>query len=207
MRDSAGRLVVPLTLLRTCEGEDCTQSFAAIACFAAELHRAPLESAPVVAHIARGDTVQVTRQDLRVLQPGIVVFRRPYTLSTDQSGDADDRARADTVRFAAGDTLYLLQYLALGDWSWWHRGKLDSSDQFWASEDDGGFGASRKITDTSTAVRLSRPVSQDWWLVARPSGASGWWLADTLGALRSIDLMAHWEEHCPPPDSAAVPSR
>jgi hypothetical protein len=187
----------PVLFPRACEGEDCEVEFPAFACGAVQLRSAAADTAPIVARVARGDTVDVRSRDLHVLVPGRIVLRRNFAL-TDWKGEEGRIPRQDTLRFAAGDTVYLLRYHELGAWTWWHRGGLQDGDEFWAGPRDGELGGVMRKRDSSVAVGLSHPRSEDWWRVQLKSGQSGWWRADTLYSLLSIHWMRHWASGCPP---------
>jgi hypothetical protein len=109
------------------------------------------------------------------------------TLDWDEYTDGGTFPRKDTLHLAAGDTVYLLHYLALGSWAWWHRGKDDGGAEFWVGPEDGELGGVISGSDSSVAVALSHPRTADWWRVETRSGASGWWRADSLGSLVNIE--------------------
>lgn len=189
--------MMPMIFPRTCEGEDCQAEFSALACAAVELRSDAADTAPIVARVAKGDTVNVRTQDLHVLKPGRVVVRRDFTLDWADAGEGRYPA-TDTRRFAAGDTVYLLHYNALGSWTWWYRGEVQSGNEFWAGPRDESLGGVTGSRDSSIAVALSHPRRESWWRVEPQSGAGGWWRADTLYSLLSIPWMQHWATGCPP---------
>ena len=195
--DPKGHLVFPIVLANACEGEDCETKFTALACGDAVLRSAPSKTAPIVARIARGDTVEVRRTDLHVMRPGIVILKRAYVLDADASDDPDQSRipRADTLRFAAGDTLYLLRYLELGSWLWWH-GRQSSGSEFWSGPPGEGYGGATHKRESSLAVARSQPKIDAWWSIERQGGVTGWWLRDSLASIRSIPAMKHWGEQC-----------
>jgi len=186
----------PVVFPQTCEGESCEVQFPALACAAVELRSAPADTASVAARIAPGDTVEVRTRDLHVLEPGRIVLRRDFAL-TEWQGEGGRHPRSDTLRFAAGDTVYLLRYIEVGAWTWWHRGRLQDGDEFWAGPLGDGPGAATHSSDSSVAVALSHPIRADWWRVEPRSGRAGWWRADTLYGLMSIPRMEKWNDECP----------
>jgi hypothetical protein len=196
--DSSGHLVFPIVLVNACEGEDCETQFTALACDDAVLRSASSVRAPRVARITRGDTVEVRRTDLHIIRPGIVVLKRAYVLDSEASDDPDQSRipRTDTLRFAAGDTLYLLRYLELGSWLWWH-GRPSSGSEFWAGPAGEGYGGATHRSDSSLAIARSQPEVDVWWLIERQGATSAWWLRDSRGSIRSLPAMQHWGEHCP----------
>ena len=197
--DPLGRLVFPIILASSCEGEDCETSFRGLACGDALLRASPSLNAPAVARILRGDTVNVRRTDLHVRRPGIVVLKRDHVVDSDVPSDGvgERIPRRDTLRFAAGDTVYLLQYASLGSWKWWHRGHTSFGDEFWAGPATGGLGGKTESGDSSIAVARSQPIIEGWWLIVRRNGDVGWWHRDSLETVRSIFQMEHWENYCP----------
>jgi hypothetical protein len=171
--DAAGRPRVPIVLRGDCEGEECQAEFRAAVCEPTALRAAPVASAPIVTELAEDDTVDV-RRDLHVKQVGVVVLKRGFVLDRD-IGDVENPTpppRSDTVRFARGDTLYLIQYLSLGSWRWAHHGTQHDSYMFWSEPPGGGPARS----DSSRAAGRSVPVTEDWWYVRPPRGVPGWWL-------------------------------
>ena len=192
-----GPLALPTVFPRTCEGEDCEVEFSAFACAGVELRSAAADTAPIVARISKGDTVNVRSIDLHLVEPGRVVLRRDFALDWVDDGEVR-RPATDTLRFAAGDTVYLLHYDALGSWTWWHGGRVQSGNEFWAGPVNERLGGVTRSDDSSVAVGLSHPRRQYWWRVEQPSGTSGWWHADTLHSLLSISWMRRWESGCPP---------
>ncbi|HEY2853415.1 MAG TPA: hypothetical protein VGJ18_11245 [Gemmatimonadaceae bacterium] len=198
---SRGRLAFPMILDSTCEGEDCETTFAALACDDVVLQAAPSTTAAIVARIKRGDTLNVRRTDLHVLRPGIVVLKRNYVLDSSTDEEGSRSPRPDTLHFAAGDTVYLVQYLGLGSWEWWHRGRTSSGGEFWAGPVNAHRGGVARSKDSTIAVGRSHPVSQAWWLIQRRTGQVGWWAADSARAVRSIQGMKHWDDWCVSPSS------
>ncbi|NUQ20184.1 MAG: hypothetical protein HOQ09_04405 [Gemmatimonadaceae bacterium] len=192
-----GRLRFPIVFAASCEGEDCETSFKGLACAAVDLRAAADTAAPVVARVARGDSVHVKRTDLHLVRPGIVVAKRPIVRAS-ETGIDDDRTmpRADTLRIAAGDTVWLLQYEQLGWWRYWWKGRTTDGGQFWGvPADEEAFGEATH--DTSRAVARSQPATESWWLLDDGKHPIGWWRADSTASLRSVYNMEHWDEHCP----------
>jgi hypothetical protein len=192
-----GALRGPLVFPATCEGEDCDVEFPALACAAVELRATAADTARIVARVVRGDTVQVRTVDLHVDDPGRVVLRRDFALDWVDGGEGRSPA-ADTLHFAAGDTVYLLHYESLGSWKWWHRGRVQSGNEFWAGPAHESLGGATQSEDSSVAIALSHPRRSSWWRVEPRTGNAGWWRADTLYSLLSINWMRHWDSGCPP---------
>jgi hypothetical protein len=189
---------MPQVVRGFCQGESCERGdYPALACATVELRSAAADTASVVARVQRGDTVHVRARDLHVLEPGRVVLRRDFALTWDVDAGGDQFPRSDTLHFAAGDTVYLLHYVALGGWVWWYRGREQAGGEFWAGPPDGELGAATHARDSSVAVGLSQPRTADWWQVETRTGRSGWWRADTLHGLLSIFRMQKWDDECP----------
>jgi hypothetical protein len=188
----------PMIFPFSCEGEDCETAFAAFACAPLELRASPTVNAPVVARVARGDTVDVARADLHILRPGMVFVKQSILIDEDPDMETDEmRPRTDTLRFAVGDTVYLLQYLELGWWRFWSHGKTSDAAEFWGGPaGDHALGASSRA-DTSRAVARSQPLSERWWLLQSGTRPMGWWRVDSTASLRSVYHMRHWEDYCP----------
>lgn len=197
--DPTGHLQLPFVSASACEGEDCETSFTGFACAARNLRAAAASSAPVVARIARGDTFSVRRTDVHVVRPGVVVVKRAFAIESDADVESDRLSpRKDTLRFAAGDTVYLLHYGGLGWWYFFHRGKESDAGGFWGTPEALRKGAMGIVDgDSSSAVLRSHPVRETWWLAYRGALPLGWWLVDSTRTLRSVYQMQHWEDYCP----------
>ena len=192
-----GRLLLPIVFAASCQGEDCESAFTGLACAAVELRSAPDTTAPVVARIAKGDSVDVRRTDLHVLRPGVVVVKQSFVLKSDENGE-DNRPmpRKDTLHLSAGDTVYLLRYEMLGSWVFRWKDKTTDGGEFWGGP-FGGEAMGGALRDTSRGVARSQPVTEDWWLLHDGSQPMGWWRTDSAGSLRSKRNMDYWGEHCP----------
>ncbi|HSQ30419.1 MAG TPA: hypothetical protein VLN49_11250 [Gemmatimonadaceae bacterium] len=191
-------LVFPMVFDSTCEGEDCeATNFLAAACDSAVLRATRSDSSPVVARVGIDDTVLVLSRSLHVLEPGIVLLRREYTLATDDDGEGPPSPRKDTLHFASGDTLYLIRYLELGSWVWWYGGRLQSGYEFWGGDNDESVAYGGISDDSTNAVRRSVPKIAHWWHVRPRTGREGWWHADPRPALVSLNQMLHWNDNCP----------
>ena len=194
--DAAGRPVLPLVLRDDCEGEDCLYAFPAAVCRPTVLRAAPDESAPIVAQLAEGDTVNVKRE-LHVKQVGVVVLKQSFVLDRDIGNVEDPTSppRSDTVHFTQGDTIYLIRYLSLGAWRWAHRGQQHDSYVFWNTPPDPERGVGP--ADSSRAAIRSWPVREDWWHVRPRRGTPGWLLGTEDADLVSTSDVVHPHEHCP----------
>jgi hypothetical protein len=126
------------------------------------------QGSKAVGQLTRGDTVQVTTGNLRVTAPGIVVLRRDTLLATD-----DDYPRTDTLRLQRGDTVYVLEYHELGNWSLWYRGRLTEGIEFWNGPAQHYFGRGR---DSLAGLSLRAPVVETWLRLRGPRSVEGWWL-------------------------------
>lgn len=193
--DAASHPILPWIVRNACEGEDCTTQFEGVACSATTLHAEPVETSPVVAAVNEGEMVQVVRRDLHVSRAGIVVTNRDLVLDHDYSDEDDIVPRTDTLRFARGDTVYTLHYLALGRWVWAYRGRVYDSNEFWGAATEHDMGANSR--DSSVAIARSQPRREDWWLVATRAGIIGWWSNRTPHwELQGTFQMQHWGDDC-----------
>ena len=183
--DASFHPILPLLFANACQGEDCVTRFPGEVCTATKLLSAPVDSAPVIATLSVGDTVQVLRRDLRVPSVGVVVLNKDFVLdyATDMETDAR-MPRPDTVRFVRGDTVYVLRYGALGEWDWAYRGVVHYSSQFWAAAPGQTLGVTS--TRSSVAAASSNPVVEDWWYVQPRRGRAGWWHVDEAAEPQAI---------------------
>lgn len=164
--DSAGALELPRVLTNYCEGESCGELYGAslVACAPFDLLEADSAGAAVVGSVAAGDSLDAPTGVLRVLEPGVVVLRRPWSLAQ------QDAAPGDSVRFAAGDTVHVLEYRELGVWTWWHRGHFRASEEFWTGEGQ-AYGDVREWLP----ARSVRAPRREWWVRFRTrSRMEGW---------------------------------
>ena len=199
---AAPPIPAPLVLDGACEGEDCMTRFAALACADTDLRATASDSAPVVARVSAGDTVEVTQTDLHVLRKGLVVVRDTVTRGPDDVYTGGD-STSGSLRFLPGDTLHLLRYVELGAWHWMRHGRLEGGMEFWAGPVDGRAGGAMHKKDSTRAVALSHPVVATWWQVTLPGGTTGWWRADERDELLGIPQMEHWMMSCAGPDTTA----
>lgn len=195
---SDGRLRFPIVFAASCQGEGCETSFRAIACAPVELRAAADTAAPVVARIARGDSVHVSRTDLRLLRPGLVVVKQSIVRESEPDMDDDHPIpRRDTLHFAPGDTVYLLQYEQLGWWSYWWKGRTTDGAGFWGTPFEDGDALGVITSDTSHAVARSHPAIERWWLLDAGDRPVGWWRADSAETLRSLSGVSRGANVCP----------
>ena len=189
--DAGGHPRLPIAYAGWCEGEGCETRFPAVACATAVLRQRPRLDAPAIARVRPDDTLHVDRVDLHVVRPGIVLVKKPLVLDTDRDMDSNEpRARRDTLRFAAGDTVYLISYEQLGWWSYVWRGRERSSEGFWGTPPNADDGALGVVSDDSSfAIARSQPEREYWWLVRRGDHPIGWWHRDSTHALRSISAL------------------
>jgi hypothetical protein len=174
--DSAGHPVYPITLHDVCEGEDCSPTFTGVVCRAFELHATEQDDSPVVARLAAGDTMAVTGVNYHMTRLGVVVLRRDTVMVRILAAEDDVPVRAETVRVARGDSLYLVRYYELGEWQWWYHGLLHRGEEFWVGPTTPGLGAWRDPAKhpRAIAVALSHPDAEIWHHIVSRSGQSGW---------------------------------
>lgn len=103
--------------------------------------------------------------DLHVLEPGIVVFRRPFTATI-----PIDEAELVDITFTPADTLFVLNDLGEGHFVWRYRGSTLRGEVFWDPDEP--------LASTDT-VALVRPARTVWWVrVRNAAGQQGWIVGD-----------------------------
>jgi hypothetical protein len=175
---------LPRRLEGYCEGENCGFDYRAVACSTLTLRSEDRHTAPVVGAVARGDTVVVTTGNISVMAPGIVVLRRDTLLTTD-----DGAPRADTLRLARGDTVYVLEYHELGMWTLWYQGRFTEGIEFWNGSAQRFFGRGR---DSLAGYSDVGPTTETWLRLRGPGSIEGWWRFEE-GAWARPD----WDQKCP----------
>ena len=182
-----------------------TDSFAVVACSPAVLRAARDPLSAILHRAAAGDTLRAWNET-RLVSPGVVVFRgaRPVTVTPEPEGVEMPGA----MRFAAGDTLFLLDYQSEGRWSV-RAGELTFTvAEFWDGMLGGAPGQGSPVTDSSAAVALSLPVYDAWLRVRLPDGRLAWWQRDSAEALQSVEHLQKWGQRCgasAPPAAAGPP--
>lgn len=156
---------IPFIAGETCEGEGCTYrgTWAACSTVVARTDKR-LDAAPVFTIQSRERFTALTA-DVHVLEPGVVVFRRPYTttIPVDEAGLVD-------VTFTPADTLFVLNYIGEGTVVWRFRGSTMRGDMFWDPDEP------PSPTDTFALVRPAKTV---WWVrVRNVAGREGWIVGD-----------------------------
>src|SRR6185503_19276422 len=111
-----------------CEGEECQAEFAAVACRTVMLVVSPAKFEGAIM-LQRGDTVDV-RSDLHLIKPGIVVLKRDHE-QPDEWNTGMGTAEPPPLKFAAGDTLRLLNYIGEGFWKGQYKGREMEVLEFW----------------------------------------------------------------------------
>jgi len=187
-----------MVLAGSCPGEDCTYGYLVAACEDIPLVTTDSSGAkPTGIIVYKGDTVTLVTGNLHLLEPGIAVMKRDYAI-TDIVDDDYKAPRPDTLRFFAGDTVYVLDYLELGSWNWWYRGKPGSGGEFWTgvlqrshSRDD----------DKKPAVSISSPRGEWWYKLQVDTSDEGGWVRAARGwwvDLRFVSLSSGWKCGGPP---------
>jgi len=160
--------------VRACVGEGCHYDYPVVACQDLLLRASDSLDAKEIQTLRKGDTATLVTGNLHLTEPGIVLIKRDYALTDieldyEKDGKWSMPAR-DTLRFFAGDTLYVLNYLDLGRWEWWYRGNPGAGDEFWSGPLQRSFSSRRDLP----AVSISEPRG-DWWYKLRGrSGSEGW---------------------------------
>jgi len=164
----------------SCPGEDCTYGNLVVAC----------EDLPLVATdslgakqtgvtIHKGDTVTLVTGNLHLIEPGIVLVKRDYAITEYSNAEGGPRRpRPDTLRFFSGDTLYVLDYLELGDWNWWYRGKAGASEEFWTGAGQRSFGPGDR---QRPAISISKARGEWWYKLQVDVHDEGGWMRGGRG--------------------------
>jgi hypothetical protein len=189
---------MPMVLAGSCPGESCTYGYLVTACEDIALVTTDSSGAkPTGIIVHKGDTVTLVTGNLHLLEPGIAVMKRDHAI-TDIVDDDYKAPRPDTLRFFAGDTVYVLDYLELGSWNWWYRGKPGSGNEFWTgvlqrshSRDD----------DQKPAASISRPRGEWWYKLQVDTGNEGGWVRAARGwwvDLKFVSIDSDWKCGGPP---------
>ena len=174
---------MPFIVRESCEGEGCTYrgTWAACSTVVARTDKR-LDAAPVFTIQAR-DRFTALTADVHVVEPGIVVFRHPYTTTVpiDEAGLVD-------ITFTPADTLFVLNDLGEGVVVWRFRGSTMRGDIFWDPSEP------PTAADTFALVRAPKTI---WWVrVRNAAGREGWIVGDyarmaTGGYMDEIERCAH----------------
>ena len=186
-----------------CPGEDCTYGNLVTACESLPLVATDSVGAkPTGVVVHRGDTVTLATGNLHLIEPGIVLVKRDYAITDVVDESADYKApRSDTLRFVAGDTVYVLNYLELGAWEWWYRGKPGSGDEFWTGAFQRSYGPG---DDQRPAVAISKPRGEWWYKLQVGTDGEGGWMRGGRGRWidrKFIPLNSDWKCGSDPADS------
>jgi len=173
---------IPFIVAETCEGEGCTYrgTWAACSTVVARKDKRP-DAAPVFT-IQSGARFTALTADVHVLEPGVVVFRRPYTTTI----PADEAGLVD-ITFTPADTLFVLNYIGEGQVVWRFRGSTMRGDVFWDPD------TPPTAADTMALVRAAKTL---WWVRVRSAGQEGWIVGDyqkmaTGGYMDEIERCLH----------------
>lgn len=194
---------MPMVRIGSCPGESCTYGNLVSACQDLPLVATDsIGAKPTGIVVHKGDTVTLVTGNLHLLEPGIVVMKRDYAITdiTDESFDYK-APRPDTLRFFAGDTVYVLDYLELGDWNWWYRGKLGSGGEFWTGAFQRSYGPG---DDRRPAVAISKSRGEWWYKLQVDASSEGGWMRGGRGRWvdrRFVSLNSDWKCGSGPTDS------
>jgi hypothetical protein len=143
------------------------------------------------------DTVHVTQTDLHLEAPGLVVFRQAHVLEKEDH-DGEPRPAVDTLRFVAGDTLYLLHHIELGQWQAEFRGARHRiTDGFWFADRALPGHAGSTARDSAIAIARSYPKTSAWWHVSLRDGSKGFWKFDYEDWRQGLKPEGkYWEMDC-----------
>lgn len=177
---------IPRVVKDFCPGEMCEYPHELVACRTLLLHATDSVGALVVGEANARDTITVETGNLHILEPGKVFFSRAYAVTQrfDEDGDPIGARRDTSARFAARDTLYLLEGEFPGIITWWYQGKLGRGFPFWDETRPSG----RAVESGSGAAQVSRGKSNWWYRVATPDGTRGWWMKEGWEAVGTGSL-------------------
>ena len=172
---SQWRPKMPMVRAGSCPGEDCEYGYLVKACKDLLLFATDSSGAkPTGITLRKGDTATLVTGNLHLLEPGIVVMKRDYAITDIVDEGSDYKApRPDTLRFFAGDTVYVLDYLELGSWNWWYRGKPGSGDEFWTGVLQRSYSGDEA---QRPAVSISRPRGEWWYRLKIDTDTEGGWV-------------------------------
>jgi hypothetical protein len=156
---------MPVIRQGTCQGEGCAISGTWAACSTLVARADKRLDAASVFTIHPRERFTAVTTDLHVLEPGIVVFRRPFTITIpiDEAGLVD-------ITFMPADTLFVLNYIGEGEVVWRYRGSTMVGDMFWDP---------RESPAASDSFGLARPAKTVWWVrVRNATGHEGWIVGD-----------------------------
>jgi hypothetical protein len=195
--DSAMWNRFPRVVPNVCTGESCSTQFTAVACAEVRLSTAQSDAASLGPTVRLNDTVHVTQTDLHLEAPGVVVFRKAHVLEKEDH-DGEPRPAVDTLRFVAGDTLYLLYHIGLGQWQAVFRGTSRRiSDGFWFADPALPGRAGSMASDSVIAIARSYPKTSTWWHVSTGDGLKGFWKFDHEAWQRGLKPEGkYWEFDC-----------
>ena len=192
---SEWRPKMPMVKAGSCPGEDCTYGYLVVAC--EDLSLLSIDSAgakPLGIALHKGDTATLVTGNLHLLQPGIVLMKRDYAITDVVDESSDYKApRPDTLRFFAGDTVYVLDYLELGAWNWWYRGKAGSGGEFWTGVLQRSYGPG---DEKRPAVAISKPRGEWWYQLQIDTNNEGGWIRAERGwwvELQFVRLDSDWK--------------
>ena len=153
----APRLHLPRIVKGYCGPDDCGYPWHPRACRELTLYKADSVSAGVVGTIATGDTFTVENSNLHIVSPLKVAMSEGYAITENYDIDGSHGPRPDTVKFAAGDTLYVFEQ-DQEFMTWWYHGMLGHGRRFWHIGDE-----------------VSPARTEMWYEVTRTDRSKAWW--------------------------------
>jgi len=192
---SRWRPKMPMVRVGSCPGEDCTYGNLVVACVDLPLFAADsLGAKQSGVTIRKGDTVTLVTGNLHLTEPGIVLIKRDYEITEYSNSEGGPRQpRPDTLRFFAGDTVYVLDYLELGDWNWWYRGNAGASEEFWTGVLQRSYGPG---DDQRPAISVSKTRGEWWYKLQVNQQDEGGWVRGGRGRYvdrKFIGLDSDWK--------------
>jgi len=169
----APQIPIPRVVRNFCPGEMCGYPHELVACRSLVLQSTDSVGAPEVGRASARDTISVETGNLHILEPEKIHFSKDYAVTQrfDEDGSPTGPRRDTSARFAAGDTLFVLEKEYPGIVTWWYRGKLGHGFAFWDEKTSSG-----RIRESGSGAAPVAPGTSVWWYKVRtPDGIEGWW--------------------------------
>ena len=199
---------MPMIRVGSCPGEDCTYGNLVVACEHLSLVASDsLGAKQTGTTIHKGDTVTLVTGNLHLIEPGIVLIKRDYEITKYPNPEGGpQRPRRDTLRFVAGDTLYVLDYVELGEWNWWYRGKAGDGEEFWTGVGERAFSPE---DEHAPAIAITKPRGEWWYKLQKDGESEGGWVQGGRGRFvdrKFLSLVTDWKCGSDPQDSDLRPT-
>ena len=172
---------LPYIVEPACPGEGCTFG-RWLACDSIPLYRAPGEAGASGGYLSPDQSFEVTSGAVVVDVPGVIVVTRPVRQRMISS---------DSILFAPGDTLYVLDYVGEGFFHAWHADSVLEIEVFWPWEP---FYAGPEYEYGGEVVQER---SASFWVETPQSPSAPSWVWVDRSALAAPNLISAFEPTCP----------